>query len=448
MWEKTDESRHFIGTFNVGESEISGELIYNKAKGFMLLNLTRQVDGFGKSYGKIKYIKGKLNSGSFVTLYNNHCTKNHTQSFAYQNLHFIPKYIVFSNDDSAKHKFNKLVCIIENGVWWSGLSKIEDKSFDEIKFKHIDNPVFKWFGTTITFSTHMENELWSFPKKEVSRVIERLSIEIESEEKKDIDFFINIRNNIISLITFAIKDNVNIDEQYLYDNDYFYNISNDFEHKQYYKFDLLTNEPLRPLFHTNMFEYNFTLKQLQSNDEMSEILSKLIPIFNLYESIYRYSDIPYEVLFLNVIQALETLHARFFYENKKANYVKSVEDRFSSCSNYDMYKKLLLSDTQMDENCNYIILVSRLNDMLIGKNDGLFYEFYGEDTGYAQRIADTRHYYTHYNKSKEEKALKGADLNDAIYIMKLLLEYHVCSILKIDTTQSIANRLKSYFNSK
>ena len=57
MWEKTDESRHFIGTFNVDESEISGELIYNKAKGFMLLNLTRQVEGFGKSYGKIKNIK-------------------------------------------------------------------------------------------------------------------------------------------------------------------------------------------------------------------------------------------------------------------------------------------------------------------------------------------------------------------------------------------------------
>lgn len=445
MWEKADESRHFIGKFNLDELEITGELIYNKAKGFMLLNLTRQVDAFGKYYGKIKHIKGELNSGSFVTLYNNHCIKNHTQFPIYQNLHFVPKYIVFSNDDSTQHKFNKFVCIVENGIGWSGLSQIEVKGLDEIKFKQVDKPVFKWFGMTITFSTYMENDLWSFPKKEVCRVIERLCIEIESEEKRDIDFFIKIRDNIIALITFATKDNINIDEQYLYDYDYF---SDDSGLKRYYKFNLFTNEPLRPLIHTNMFEYNFFLKNLQDSDEISETLSKLLPIFNLYESIYRYNDIPKEVLFLNVVQALETFHARFFYENKKENYIKSVEERFSSCPNYDMFKTLLLSDTQMDINCGYIILVSRLNDMLIGKNDGLFYEFYGEDSMYAQRIADTRHYYTHYGKSKEAKALKGEDLSDAIYIMKLLLEYQVCSILKIDISQSVKNSLISYFNSK
>ena len=111
-------------------------------------------------------------------------------------------------------------------------------------------------------------------------------------------------------------------------------------------------------------------------------------------------------------------------------------------------KKLLLNDTQMDENCNYIILVSRLNDLFIGKYDGLFYEFYGDDPLYAQTIADTRHYYTHYGKSKESKALKGDDLVDAIYILRWLLEYNVCLVLGIDIRQRIQSYLQTYLDQK
>lgn len=148
-----------------------------------------------------------------------------------------------------------------------------------------------------------------------------------------------------------------------------------------------------------------------------------------------------EMVFLNIVQALETFHSRFFYGNKKDRYIKSVEERFGDS---DRYKKLLLSDTQMDENCWYIILVSRLNDLLIGKNDGLFCEYYIENEEYAQTIADTRHYYTHYGKSKEAKALKGDSLLEAIYILRVLLEYNVCLVLGIDRRDAIAQELRTH----
>ena len=35
--------------------------------------------------------------------------------------------------------------------------------------------------------------------------------------------------------------------------------------------------------------------------------------------------------------------------------------------------------------------------------DGLFFEYYCGREVYAQTVADTRHYYTHYGKSKEKK---------------------------------------------
>ena len=106
-------------------------------------------------------------------------------------------------------------------------------------------------------------------------------------------------------------------------------------------------------------------------------------------------------------------------------------------------EKLLLCDTQKDENCKYIILVSSLNDLLIGKNDGLFYDYYITDADFAQTVADTRHYYTHYGKSKEKKALKGDKLIDAIHILSLLLEYYVCLQLGIDNQEKVRERLSS-----
>ena len=105
---------------------------------------------------------------------------------------------------------------------------------------------------------------------------------------------------------------------------------------------------------------------------------------------------------------------------------------------------MLLSTTQIDENCGFIILVSRLNDLLIGKNDGLCCEYYIENEDYAQTIADTRHYYTHYGKSKEPKALKGNDLLEAIYILRVLLEYHICLSLGIDRRDNIARELRTH----
>ena len=152
---------------------------------------------------------------------------------------------------------------------------------------------------------------------------------------------------------------------------------------------------------------------------------------------------PIEMIFLNIVQALETFHSRFFYGDKKEKYIKSVMERFGESKNFKFIEPLLLSDTQKDPNCSYIILLSRLNDLFIGKNDGLFSDYYVKNSQYAQIVADTRHFYTHYGKSKENKALKGDELLKAIYVLTSLLEYHICLILGIDIRQKIVQRLNT-----
>ena len=282
--------------------------------------------------------------------------------------------------------------------------------------------------------------MYSFPRKEESKVVEHLVVSIEADEKRDASYFIAIRNKVISLISFAIRDNVNVEEQYLYDYDDSYQIR---EHTEYYKYYLYTSEHRLSIHSNSRWEYNFTLSQLLPEKDLKKELTLLEPILNLYLSLFKYKDMPPEMVFLNTVQALETFHARFFYEDSKDKYVASVIERFENCHSFPDIEKLLLCDTQKDKNRKYIILVSRLNDLLIGKNDGLFKDYYITDAGFAQTVADTRHYYTHYGKAKENKALKGDKLIDAIGILALLLEYNICLQLGIDNQSRVRERLSN-----
>lgn len=446
MSEIINQDIHIVGKFNLDGKEISGEIVFNKSNGIIILNVVNKVETLGKDYSKLPAIVGETNTGSVVTLYDNYCIKNYRRVFQYQNIQYRSRYMTCGITNTIDRKFNKLVCIIENGLHWSGLSQINDNCFDEIKFIKKNDVIWEWLGATIKFSTNLSNELLNFPRKEVYEIKERLLIEIEAEQSSDIEYFIKIRDNILALISFGIQDNINIEKQYLYDYNCFY-CDKQLNKQDYYKFELFTTEPYRKILNTNYFDYNFTLSQLNNFNELSEKIYKLIPVFNLYSALYKYNDMPVEMVFLNIVQALETFHSRFFHDNKKEKYMKSVEDRFSHQKNYNEIEKLLLSDGQMNEKLDFIILVSRINELLIGKNDGLFSEFYmpqGIVPDFGQKVADTRNYYTHYDKSKENKRLCGQALQDAIYILKLLLEYSVCSELNIDIRNKICQKL-NYF---
>ena len=235
---------------------------------------------------------------------------------------------------------------------------------------------------------------------------------------------------------------MNIEKEYLIDFDKYEEYPNG--HKEYYKHYLIAAIPQRPLLKTNPWEYNLTLTKLPSEIDTNDILVKLTPILNLYLSLFKYRDMPVEMIFLNIVQALETFHSRFFHDNDKNKYIESVKERFSDSPNKEKFFRLLLNNTQMDENCGYIILVSRLNDLLINTNTGLFNQYFWNNEDYAQTIADTRHYYTHYGASKEKKALKGKDLLDAIYVLQTLLEYHVCLVLGVDNTNKIERSIRCH----
>ena len=106
---------------------------------------------------------------------------------------------------------------------------------------------------------------------------------------------------------------------------------------------------------------------------------------------------------------------------------------------------MLWSSAQAESHVDYIILYSRINDLLIGNEfDGLFRYFYQVDKEFVQKVVDTRHYYTHYGKSKENKVFKGDDLEKAINVLRVLLEFHICKLLNIDKTDQVKEFLNRY----
>lgn len=444
MNENLDKDKHYIGFFNIDGNQFQGEIVHNEKNGVILLCVRSEfnIDDFDKwtqHQDKYRIITGKLSNGIVVNLYGNTCVKNQLYNFQYRELQYKVKYMIWSNKELPNPQFDKITCEIENGLKWSGLTKIDIKELPSILLNKNEQKTFFWHNAQITFSTSINNELSSFPRKEVCEITERLLISIESNEKKDIAFFTDVRDKILSMISFAIRDNLNVIKQYFTEYDDFDYIE---EFDNYQEHLLIESEPVHNIYDNHFLSYNFFLDNLPQNDhQLSKHLEKLVPVFNLYLSLFKYPDMPIEMIFLNIVQALETFHSRFFYNDDKKEYVQYVEEKYEKDS---LRYKLLLSDTQMNKNCNYIILVSRLNDLLIrGKND-LFKNYYQKD--YAQKIADTRHYYTHYGERKKDKALKGDALRNAIQISRLLLEYHVCSILNIDITKRVSSDLR-YCNS-
>lgn len=186
----------------------------------------------------------------------------------------------------------------------------------------------------------------------------------------------------------------------------------------------------------NKFQMLYNLEDVLDREQMvlcnwNDKRERILPAINLYYSILNYRDMPQEMYFLNIVQALETYHSRFKYGDKLKKYKNHLKELFR-CEIEEIpepHKEAYYCATQADDNVSYIILKSRLVDLF---NDDFCLGMYPvyvngevvEMYSFIDTIVDTRHYYTHYGKSKENKALKNIDLEYGIRILMILFEYH------------------------
>lgn len=445
MDNKKIEINHYVGTFIVLREEIGGEIVYNRNDGHIFLHLAKQLDEdtfMGKSYANISVITGRINTGAVVTLFNNRCINNHTRAGQTQQIAFSSEYLVCSDKTRVNAKYNEYICTLQNAFSWTQMNVFDTTDDGIRRKKEPDHKEFSWFGMKVSITVFSNESFFMRLISEEKTIVQRVKLSISSEEQHTIEEFVSVRDKILALISFAIKNNVNVADEYLLDYEDSYCVEDGV--KEYHHHYLMHAQRILEIYGMSVADYNFTLDQLSEDKNINQELEKLVPVFNLYLSLFKYRDMPAEMVFLNIVQALETFHSRFFYEDRKKKYVESVIQRFSDSLIWEKVKGKLLSDTQMDENCNYIILVSRLNDLLIGEYNTVFLEYWDCEEDYAQKVADTRHYYTHYGKAKEKKALKGEELKEAIFVLSRLLEYHICRVLGIDIDAKVRQSISSY----
>lgn len=446
MRKDIDTDIHYVGKFVFDNEEVMGEIIYNKKKGSIFLNVRKSLKNIfiGKLYGRIKVIKGEINTGAKVTLINNVCVQNYQKVTSYQDVVYRCEQLIWSKDELLDFKFNKMIVEVSNALYWTGLSNIM-RELDERTLKFNSKKKIKEFDfldSKILFYAAEETNAFLYGNIEEYKLNERLKIEIKTNEKKDSTYFIEIRNKILNLISFAIRDNVNIERQIFYRDDQYITQGEKKILKQYL---FVSSEKYNNFVGTSINEYNFSFDQLVINTNVIKKLEKLEPIFHLYLSLFKYEDMPTEMVFLNIIQAVETFHARFFYNDSKKKYIKSLETRYGDFTDFELYKDLLLSSQQ--EETPFIILFSRINDLLIRAGD-VFNEFNYLDGNLARKIVDTRNYYTHYPKNKQSSALKGNKLDEIIYQLNMILQYHVCAQLGIDSSYDVSDNIKKYYGLK
>lgn len=296
------QEEHFVGTFQILDESLAGEIIYDKKNGKILLSIFKSFGergGLGKSYGTLERITGKLTSGPSVTLFNNHCVRNSSVNFQLQRLVFSASYMIFSSSEMRSLEYNKLSCVLENAYEWSGLKAFKKNEGGITLNEPLEEKLYHWFDATIVFRLKVNTDLFLPPDDEETKIIQQLVLEIESTQKRQLSWFEDIRDRILALISFSIRDNVNVVEENLYDYEKYVEYPNGF--KDYKRQQLINAIPQLQLARTAPWEYNLTLTQLPAERDINSDLVKLAPIFNLYLSLFKYPYMPTEMVFLNIV---------------------------------------------------------------------------------------------------------------------------------------------------
>lgn len=180
---------------------------------------------------------------------------------------------------------------------------------------------------------------------------------------------------------------------------------------------------------TTFLDYLFSLSELIEDDlvlcNWLEKKDDLNPIMNLYFASVMNPNLPLDVLFLNLVQALEIYHTRFRSQDKD-RYKKRIERLLNACpkSQRQFHEKYLMPKSSKDEG---ITLLNRLSDLFICDFDIEFEKLDNKVFPYSfvDDIVNTRNYLTHYNKKKQASALSYSDILYSLLCLQTVLEYYI-----------------------
>ena len=336
--------------------------------------------------------------------------------------------------------FNKLQIRLTNSMEWSGLSgfsspKGSKKTIDAIEYKFK-----KKFSYRINENIKLEI-VPCFERETFGLNSERIilkqyvTINFICNKLEKFENLIQELKKIIALIEFSTTLRVDIVKIKGFKNSKFNKYPNinkkDYiDYRIYYAKEIDVKNENDNIYKIDR-NFNCNLNDICDVNGLKNWFEKyedLKPIIDSYrkniEKFAYYDEIPEEEIFMNIIKSLEFYHTRFVAESLKEFKEKLSYDLDGALpQNIELIESFVYDPIQ--EKTNYVLLKNRLCHLFLEKMPIYYFDNFNYVLNFINSVTDTRHYYTHYEKSKQYKAMKGVELSISRIILQTLLEFYI-----------------------
>ena len=419
------------GIWNISGKRYNGDLIFNKSNGVILLSIyikNRKLLSDLLIKKEFSEITGLTNQQEKCILTDCKIIKRHNNNFIKYHILIKAKSLFWGLSKRKKEyiKFNEVRFELSNIFQWSKLNG----------FEIIDDPKnkLKWeynFKDKIIIEIDENTKVQFVPildKFKYDTLVEDIhlkqfvSINIIKNKPTFYEKFFEDVNKIIIMIMIATNTKININKITCLDYSKYQLIG---ENKNYFKYEMisylmkkddegLTTDSLDSIY------YLYDLPELCIDNK----INNWFKTYDKYKSIYDLyllgikNDVPPEIRFSNLMQALELIHSIKYDKLKK--FILHIKEKFAD--NPDIIDNIINNDSQ--KNTTYIILRSRLIDLFVNPFE-LNFTDNNNLIKFSDILADSRNYYTHYKNSKKNKCVVKNNLTNSIFILKYLVSCYI-----------------------
>lgn len=445
MWRIYEDTRLFQGDllYDPDNKHIQLEIIIPEEEGKPPARLPY--------VGIVPYVNGTLYNNAKMLLLNCTITFGTNHVFQYTHQTIIAEYCFcgLSINCIDEIRFEKAVFDFGNIVKWSGLCKylwqFDQEENETIIWEH-KPPISFILREGVHITIRPENGPICIESVKVETTIEQhIGIEFTYDSPQ---CWKNIMEDVLSLrYLFGLGMNsvIGIKSAHYFHPSIFLEGSDEDDSKRMFipSEVWFGDEDKTVTYGNDPYNFAFSLEEcIKYNilDLWKEKYAKLKPVLDLYfSSSINHISVP-EIVFLNLMQALETFHARFVSDNINEYLVsidKMVDDFCGDSGIAARWKDFLADQGQRNPKCKTIYLQSRLAYLIFGNgNFPFFTHAFGDNNEFIRKIVATRNYYTHYSEDKKDKAFTKEDLPWINRHLHRLLKYHIIVELGYDKKEA------------
>ncbi len=432
----------FSGTWYIpGTSEkYKGELIHEESENFWALHFRDKHDNGNLAQlikEPCKYIQGDLDNGFYILLINLKAHHAGGYLFAYDDYLLIPEYILEGvHIDSNEVILSELFFDFDDIVHWSGMCHFRYHN-DGVEWERKPDIVLECGDHSLAIYPCRNGSMSFIPSREIC-LSQTVIFNLRPISEKSLEWFLETANRIKSLATLGIQRKVVFNELHfrqpkdLQDPD---NIEYQTrEHSLHINFVKVEETDK-----TNFLDHLFNFSDIKEHPEIYNAWMKnyemMKPIIDLRCLVFLYPDLPPVIVFLNLMQALETYHARFICDKLK-DYPTIIDHFIEEDLHfyYDQDREKYRAYLKENSSTSSITLKARIRYLF--SIERFLYVPPANKCDFnlfIQKLIDSRNYYTHYNPKKEKKAFSHDELPAVNALISTILDYYI--LKKVDYPQ-------------